>query len=735
MPLSHLHVARDRSRARCAAAALLLAAALAASAAERPRIGLVLGGGGARGAAHVGVLEVLERLRVPVDCVAGTSMGALVAGAWGAGMDSAQLRRALSEANWSDMFQDNPDWTELNFRNRRLARGFLPGSELGVSAHGLAAPEGLLTGQKIKLFFNQLVGADLGERDLAELPLPVSIVATDIGTGERVVMRSGSLTQAMRASMSVPGLMSPVEIGARKLVDGGLVDNLPIREVRERCGAEVVIAVNVGSPLLKPEAVGSLLTVSTQMVAILTEQNVGLSLATLRPGDIVIKPALDGIGVGDFERHAETADRGRAAAEAASAALQRLGVPPAEYARWRAGRAGVLPARPRVDEIEIVGLERVNPQAILRHLEQPVGQPLDTARLHRDLLRAYGDGHYEAVDYQLLTQRGRNVLRIAPLEKSWGPDYLRLGVNLNASLLQGSTYSLRAALQRTLMNPLGAELLLSAELGTNQGLAAQWYQPVDVAQRWFVQGSAALRRERADLFVGNDRLAEYRVASGSLDLAAGLNLGLLGQARFGWRETRRAVKVEVGQPLLPAESPRFGGWLFELDIDQLNRLYFPTRGWAVAASWFESKSRDYSRAAVELRGAVDLGDFVLGTRLAHTGSPRGTIPAYDAATLGGFLNLSGFAHGQLLGDTVSYAHLRAERIVSRSPLGLRGDLRLGLAYELGRVRGPYTEPRGKGWFDSATIYLGGETPFGPLYVGLGHSSSGSTNAYLFIGTP
>ncbi|MDP3083425.1 MAG: patatin-like phospholipase family protein, partial [Rubrivivax sp.] len=290
---------RDTRRAAAACRATLLAAAwllawpaapaqqlepdkaATAAASARPRVGLVLGGGGARGAAHIGVLEVLDQLRVPVDCVAGTSMGALVAGAWAAGLAPAAMQRELAKADWSDMFQDNPDYTELNFRNRRLAQRFLPGSEIGVGERGLAAPAGVVSGQKIKLFFNQLVGADLGELDLAELALPVSILATDIGTGERVVLRSGSLTQAMRASMSVPGLMAPLELAGRKLVDGGLVDNLPIREVRERCQADVVIAVNVGSPLLRAENVGSLLTVSAQMVAILTEQNVSQSLATL----------------------------------------------------------------------------------------------------------------------------------------------------------------------------------------------------------------------------------------------------------------------------------------------------------------------------------------------------------------------------------------------------------------------------------------------------------------------
>jgi NTE family protein len=171
----------------------------------RPRIGLVLGGGGARGAAHIGVLEVLQKLHVPIDCVAGTSMGALVAGAWAAGMSPATMREQLARADWGDMFVDNPEYAEMSYRNKLVSRRYLPGSESGVSRNGVAYQAGVVSGQKIKLFFNQLVRANQGERDIEDLPLPLSIIATDIGTGERVVFRDGPLTTAMRASMSVPG--------------------------------------------------------------------------------------------------------------------------------------------------------------------------------------------------------------------------------------------------------------------------------------------------------------------------------------------------------------------------------------------------------------------------------------------------------------------------------------------------------------------------------------------------
>ena len=279
-------------RLACAVALTMAAASAMAQPAQRPRIGLVLGGGGARGAAHIGVLEVLEQLRVPVDCVAGTSMGAIVAGAWAAGRSPAQMRQELARADWDDMFQDTADYAELNFRNKRLSQRFLPGSETGITERGAVGPPGVVLGQKIKLFFNHLVHADTGEPEIDRLPLPLSIIATDIGSGERVVFRDGSLTLAMRASMSVPGLMAPLEYRGRKLVDGGLVDYVPVREVRERCGAQVVIAVNVGSPPLKAEEVSGLLSITAQMVALLTEQNVSASLAGLTAQDILIKPDL-----------------------------------------------------------------------------------------------------------------------------------------------------------------------------------------------------------------------------------------------------------------------------------------------------------------------------------------------------------------------------------------------------------------------------------------------------------
>lgn len=705
--------------------------------ADAPRIGLVLGGGGARGAAHIGVLEVLERLRVPVHCVAGTSMGALVAGAWAAGTSPERMRGELTVADWGDLFFDSTDYRELSLRNKQLLQRFLPGSELGITPQGLTAPPGVVAGQKIKLFFNQLVRADLGEPDLARLALPVAIIATDIGSGERVVFRSGPLTQAMRASMSVPGLLAPADIGGRRLVDGGLVDNLPVAEVRDLCRPDVVIAVNVGSPLLKAEQVGSLLTITAQMVNILTEQNVTRSIAALGPRDVYIRPDLDGIGAGDFERHAEAAERGRAATEGVAARLQELSLPPAAYAAWRRRFEQGSRVPPTIDRIDVAGLGRVHPDTVQRHLRQQPGEGLDSTRLGRDLVRIFGEGDFERVDYSLAGDGPSKVLRIDATEKRWGPEYLRLGLGLSSTLSQGATYSLRLAWHRTWLNAWGGEWLAVGELGNTNGVSLEWFQPLAAASRWFGDASVLYRRQRLDLFAGDDRIAEYVIEQAGLTVGLGMRLGDLGHLRLGVHGTRWKPSLATGLPILAGDHARKQGLAVSLDLDRLNRRFFPTDGWALRLALTDNHGDGpgYTRATLDLRQAWPLQRWVIGSRLAWAGSPRGQLPVYDGASLGGFLNLSAYSPNQAAGDSLRYGHVRAERVIGTMPAGLRGDLRLGAALEVARIGAPFVATRHTGTLHSLALYVGGDTPIGPVYLGLAHSLAGVVNAYLFIGTP
>ena len=416
---------------------------------EPGRIALVLGGGGARGAAHIGVLEVLERENIPVDCVVGTSMGALVAGSYAAGLSPRTMREKLSEADWTDMFLDMADYSQLSYRRKKVNHRYLPGTEMGVTRNGLQLQSGVVGGEKIKLFFNQLVDADFGERRIEHMAIPLAIVATDIGTGERVVFREGSLTQAMRASMSVPGLMAPMEYEGRKLVDGGLVDNLPVALGRELCNADRVIAVNVGSPLREPELIGSLLSVTAQMIGILTHQNVERSLASLTGQDIYISPDLGTIKASEFARYEEAAHAGRVATEKQLTVLRPLAVDPSTYTVWKNKNKFAPKTDIVIDEVRIVSSKYIHQDYLARQIRQTLGISLNRAALEQDLIRVYGNGFYQSVDYRVINEHEKNVLEIIAREKDRNSDYLIFGFAIENEYRQDSNFNFRAAYRNT----------------------------------------------------------------------------------------------------------------------------------------------------------------------------------------------------------------------------------------------------------------------------------------------
>jgi NTE family protein len=702
--------------------------------AGRPRIGLVLGGGGARGTAHIGVIEVLERLRVPVDCVAGTSMGALVAGAWASGVGPGQMRERLGKVDWSDLFHDNPSHAETNYRERRLAQNYYPGLEFGVTNDGIRAAHGVVGGQKIKLFFNTLVGADRGERDIENLALPVAIVATDIGTGEKVVFRKGELSAAMRASMSVPALLAPVPYQGRYLVDGGLVDNIPVDEVMASCHPDVVIAVDVGTPLAKPQDVTSLRAITGQTIGVLTEQNSERSRAMLRPGDIFIQPRLGDFTAADFNRFREGAEIGRRAAEAQAAALSRYALPPAEYEAWASKLKVPLPPLPRVDEVQITGLHRINRAFVARHIQIRPGDVFDPVQLERDLARVYGDGDVENVDYRVLQSGGRTILRIVVTEKSWGPDYIRSGVFLEATN-QETQFALRGAWHRKWLNTLGGEWLSGFQVGERSALFTEFYQPLDARHTWFVEPSVGVSRDRVNIYQNDNRIAEYQIREDRAYANVGANIGVLGALRLGYLYRKLDTSVETGSPTLRAGGATLKGWQASAEFDQLNRPFFPTTGWYARLAYYDAQNGEYSRLSADLRAARSWDPYIVNVRFLYLGSPKGRVPLGDAGSLGGFLSLSGYVPDQILAGDIRFASIRGERVIGRMPLGLGGDLRVGLSLEAGRADQRFTETGLNGWQKAGAAYVGGETPLGPLYVGFGYAQGGRRSLYLFFGLP
>jgi NTE family protein len=708
--------------------------------AKRPKVGLVLGGGGARGGAHLGVLEVLEDLRVPVDCVAGTSMGALVGGAFVAGVAPADMRETIGKTDWSTLFDDSAGRELLNLRLKRIDDRFFSGLEFGITDDGLRYREGAVAGEKIKLFFNELVRADLGERNIEELPLPLTLIATDIGTGARVAMRTGNLTSAMRASMSVPGAMAPIIREDRKLVDGGLVDNVPVQEVRDRCGAEVVIAVNVGSPLLKPDEVSGIISVVGQMVNLLTEQNVAHSLALLGPRDIYMRPELGDITAASFTRQLEAAAIGRATALAQADKLSALSVSPAEYAVWRT-RMRLAPnvKPPLIAQVQISGTRYVNSEELRGNIRQREGEPLNIKELNDDLVLAYSRGDLQSLDYSVLPEREKAMLRITPVEKAWGPNYLRFGLNLSSTLHSDADYNVRALYRKTWLNSYGAEWLSALQIGSNQRFGTELYQPLDYRQFWFVRPSVSFDSRDASLYFDGSRLAEYRLDETRLAIDFGVNLGTYGQAAAGWRERRVKSTLSTGSPVLPNAKVQVGGVGASLAIDKYDFAFFPSRGYKADLDYFDALRGDdedrYGRVQGAAGFATSAGRFIFLGRAEGGTATHGQLPISDLFSLGGSGRLSAFAPGQIVGDEYWLGTMQLQYRLTQ-PMPLLGlSLIAGVSLEAARMRHPITEPKLTGTLQSYGAYLATNTPLGPIYLGYADTPGRKGRFYFFVGTP
>ena len=730
--------------ARILVAAVFAAATLDALAQAGPRIGLVLGGGGARGGAHLGVLEVLEELRVPVDCIAGTSMGALAGGAYAAGVSPREIQEIVGKTDWIGMFDDSAGRQSVNLRRKGIDDRFYSGLEFGVSREGLRFREGALAGEKLKLFFNRLVRSELGERSIEDLALPLAIIGTDIGTGERVAMRKGNLTSAMRASMSVPGLMSPVPRENRKLVDGGLTDNLPIAEVRSLCNADVVIAVNVGSPLLKPEEVTGVVTVLGQVVNLLTEQNVEKSRLLLTPRDIYIQPDLEDITSTSFTRQLDAAARGRVAALAASDQLRRYSIPEREFAAWQ-GRVRLASTHmpPIVDKVEVTETRFVNPQTLRRGIRQKEGEPLESNALATDLVTEYSQGDLHSLDYSVVRERDKTILRITPVEKPWGPDYLRFGLGLASDFRAESNYNFRVLYRRTWMNALGAEWLTGAQIGSEQAVNTEFYQPFDQRHFTYVRAFAAAGLRKTPLFFGGDRLAVYRIQENRAGIEAGVNIGVHGQVSAGWVERSLGSVLDTGPNAFLNVSERLGGPIATVAIDTYDQPFFPTRGLKLDVSHFDALKvssnaaglSPYSRSEARIGAAWSHNRFTYLAGLEGGTALKGTLPLADAFTLGGPRRMAGFANDQMLGGDYMFGRIEGQyRLNFASPLyGL--TLIAGVVAEAGRMNKLLTETSLSGWQRSFGAYLAASTFLGPVYLGVADAKNGRGRFYLFIGSP
>ena len=709
-----------------------------AASAPRPRIGLVLAGGGARGGAHIGVLKVLEEQRVPIDIIVGTSAGAIVGAAYASGMPLADIEAEMKPLNTADLFRDKPR-EDVPMRRKADDQLNYIGPEVGVSLQGLQLPKGAVAGVALEAVLRRLTVRQR-DSDFDQLPIRFRAIATDVATSEMVVLDRGSLAQAIRASMALPAVINPVEIDGRLLVDGGVTRNLPV-DVARSLGAQVVIAINIGTPLLPRNDITSLLSVSDQLVRILTNNNVSQSLRELGPDDVLITPDLGTVGTADFDRIGEAAEAGEKAARGALDQLKRLQVDAEAYAATTAARtAQITGAEVRIAGIEVKGARRTNPEAVRGAMRSQAGESFNAAGVEADMRRIYGGGDFESVNYFLTEQPGGGHLLTADVtEKSWGPNYLRFGLSLSTDFEGRSYFNLLATHRWTWLNSLGGEWRNDLQIGNNERLRTEWHQPLSPAQRWFVAAGAEYASDPFDVYLEGQRVARFTRDVRQIDVAVGVPFGRAGEIRLG--AVRGHVKLGDDTSLVPAAllSPQqgLGGVQMWLRLDQLDSLRFPRHGYALDVRLFRSMTslgadESYDRLTFNAQGALSFEKHTLQLAIqgaVAVGSEE--LPFYELSSLGGFLRLSGYRTGEFLGRDMRFGRMVYNYRIA-GPGFLEG-VSLGLSTEVGRLTTEVNNPARTRYGNA--FYVAADTPFGPVYVGYGRASSSNQALYLFLGLP
>jgi len=709
----------------------------------RPRIGLALSGGGARGFAHVGVLRALEAMRVPVDCIAGTSAGSAVGAAYASGLSPDEIERALRSADWDrDMFDDSPPRRDQQPRLRSQEKAFLLDLTVGVRDGDVLVPPGLISGQKIELFLHRMLGSSSLLASFDQLPIPFRAIATDLVKGEMVAQDRGNLVTAVRASMAVPSAFAPVQSGNLLLVDGGLTRNMPVDVVRGLC-ADVVIAIDIGGPLLKREELGNALGVAGQMVNILMERNMRDSRAEIRPGvDVLIQPELGDIGSASFSRGVDGIPAGEAATRAAAAELGRLALAPADYTVWQTARAARVVRDDRYAGVRVRGTSPATASTLVAQSGLEAATRLDRPQLERTINFWNSSGDFDRIGYALVPGDDGQVLELDVVERGWGPNFVRFGLGAAADSNANGVFNVMLGYRRPNITSGGGEVKVQGQFGSTRRLAAEMFQPINQGRaRFFLNPQLVTEELPIWIFSGKDRIAEYGVRNRHVGLDLGVQ-GSLGEARIGAFAGARTSYPRTGSPVLPELRGDYWGGQLSLVADQLDATDFPRDGFLLGLTLrSEEVSPDddspfYRTQRGQLVGkqVYSWGDHTVAGAF-RIGEASDRVYLNQAFSLGGFMNLSGLQINQLLGTSVRHVSLAYQNQILTLPNPLGRGVYAGLAVEGGKMGGLLTDVPDTGWIGGATAFLGAHTGIGPVYLGYGYAQGGNRLLYLFLGRP
>jgi len=703
-----------------------------------PHLALVLSGGGARGAAHAGVLKVFEELHIVPDLIVGTSMGSIVGGLYAAGYSPAEIEQILETTDWGEAMVDRIRREERSYRRKKDDDILLFPLKLRFRGLKPYLPTGLLGGQRLELLLRSLVMNATDARDFDALPIPYRAVAADIRTGEAVVLGEGSLADAMRASMSIAGTFPPVVWDGRPLVDGGAVANVPVG-IAQFLGAERVLVVDISSPLDENVEQASFLGIMGQLSGLLTVGNRAVDLARLREGDLLIRPDLRDVTFTSFKKVKEAVDYGEEAARAKIEELRGFAAPPERWAAFEERHRRRDLASIPVQEVRLENASWVDDRIVLRNLDVPLGEPLDVDRLRSRLIETYGLEYFGIIRDDLRAKDGQGFLTVATPAKPYSRGSLQFGLSFESDLQGDASYAFTVRHQVLAVNRRAGEWVNVLQLGGDIVATSEFYQPLDWGMRWFAAPSVLYESLQQKIWVDEQPVAEYDLSVGEVRLDIGRVFGNWGEIRLGTFRGQGSASPGIGLAIFPSLELDDGGLALRFSVDTNDTVTFPTRGLrgrlAVERS-LESFGADANGTslglAVETALTSGRNTFLLGAEAADfagdTAGPGGGI------ALGGFLRLSGLGLNELLGERGVLARAVYYREIASLNLGsLENRIFAGASLEAGNTYNgddPVTWPSLR---VGGAIFIGAETVIGPAYLGWGWTDPNRNHWYFVFG--
>lgn len=698
----------------------------------RKKIGLTLGGGGALGIAHVGVIEWMEEHRIPIDYISGASMGALVGGIYATGYEAAELKALVRRVEWNKILRGAPEFRNLQYRRKEDRRAFPNPLEFGLR-RGISTPSGISSGRGLVLLLNQLFLNVPASRNFDQLPTPFRCVATDLVSGERVEFDHGSLAEALRASSAVPGYFVPVVRDRQVLVDGGMVDNLPVDSVW-KMGADVVIASVLPLAKLKADQVIGLGGVAGRAVSISILQNEKYSMAKATH---LVQPPIGEYSTTDYDKHEELMLAGYESAAARRAELMPYALSETEWAAHiKKRRDARYMKAPSFQTVEITG----GSEAARKRLEREISRDLERgaatpARIDLTLAREFGNMRYNWIAYNLSQVEGKDQLQVHLTEKRFAPPFLFFSPEIRGEDAGRTTLTLNSrAVVMDFTNP-GTELRVDLSVGSRTLVGAEYYRRVGY-RGFFVAPRTAYSRTSTNYYESGFRSGELDIERAGVGLDVGYTTARFLEVRAGYDYGRMSAGSRVGFQVPPENNGQFRSASVRVGFEGQDSAQVPSRGLRGLANFsYYLKAPMTGRAfpLASLDGSyfhpIQKRDRVFA--MFGGGSSFGTrLPLPLQFTLGGPLRLGAFGIGQFRSDRMGYLTTGYLKRIGQLPTIFGGDLYLG-----GWVEGGMYQDGPAGFFkQSATTAFVAETPFGPIYAGwsLGRTDGKFKGKFSFL---